>query len=719
MNNSNIILGSLSESLVCSPGNLSVDFLLQIINSISDPMFVKDHQHRFFLLNDAFCQFMGYEREDIIGKSDYDLFPQVEARESWKKEELVFTSNTTFEYEEYFTDAFGLTHFVASKKSVFTDDTGNQYLTCIIRDITKSKLTEEALRQSERKDIIARKKAEKQQAMLVKILEATSDYVAISNDEGNFIYINRAGREMLGIGDDEDISNMHFMDIFPDSMTQTLEKQTEKLFAEGIWRGESFLQRRDGSVIPVSQVSMIHQSENDEVEFFSDIIRDITEIKQTEAELLNSRQRLALLIEQTPIGVIKWSPDFEVRQWNPASEKIFGYSRDEVLGWGCDFLVPESEKQHIDEVKTKLLGQKIPVKSVNENITKDGKIIICEWYNSALVNADGELVGVSSMILDITERVQTEKLVKQKTEELESALDEIKKAQMRLIQSEKMSSLGQLVAGVAHEINNPTSFIYGNLCHAHEFMQDLLRMVRMYQRHYPHPALEIQDFAEEIDFDFVVEDLPKLLHSMKVGAQRIREIVLGLRTFSRMDESGMKKVDIHEGIDSTLMILQHRLKPIPGRPAIEVIKKYGDLPLVECYPGQLNQVFMNILANGIDALEESLFNAHLSFLEEEKQIINPQIAIQTKVVDGTQVIICINDNGSGIPESVKQQIFDPFFTTKPVGKGTGMGLSISYQIITERHGGSLECFSCERQGTSFVITIPLSQKKTEVSDELS
>jgi two-component system, NtrC family, sensor kinase len=711
MNNSNTVLGSLSESLVHSTSNLSVDFLLQIINSISDPMFVKDHQHRFLLMNDAFCQFMGCKRENIIGKSNYDLFSQVEACDFWEKDELVFSSSTTVEHEEYLTDAYGFTHFVAAKKSVFTDDMGNKYLTCIIRDITKHKLAEEALRQNEGKDINARKQAEKQQAMLVKILEATSDYVAISNDEGNLIYMNRAGRRMLGIGDDEDISNTHFMDIFPKNMTQALEKQTEELFAEGIWRGESCLQRRDGSVIPVSQVSMIHQSETDEVEFFSDIIRDITDIKLTEAELFNSRQRLALLIEQTPIGVIKWSPNFEVRQWNPASEKIFGYLKEEVLGWNCNFLVPENEQEHVDEVKNTLLVEKIPVKSVNENITKDGKIIICEWHNSALVNANGELVGVSSMILDITERVQTEKLVRQKTQELESALDEIKKAQIQLIQSEKMSSLGQLVAGVAHEINNPTSFIYGNLCHAHEFMQDLLKMVQLYQEYYPHPAVEIQAFAEEVDFDFVIEDLPKLLQSMKVGAQRIREIVLGLRTFSRMDEADMKKVDIHEGIDSTLMIIEHRLKPIPGRPAIEVIKEYGDLPLVECYAGQLNQVFMNVLANGVDALEESLFNAHLSFLEKEKQIINPQICIYTELFDENQVMICIADNGSGMPENVRQRIFDPFFTTKPVGKGTGMGLSISYQIITERHGGSFECFSCVGRGTCFVITIPLCQKQ--------
>lgn len=272
----------------------------------------------------------------------------------------------------------------------------------------------------------------------------------------------------------------------------------------------------------------------------------------------------------------------------------------------------------------------------------------------------------------------------------------------QLVQSEKMSSLGQLVAGVAHEINNPVNFIYGNLTPANDYIQNLLKLLQLYQRHYPHPVPEIQNEAEEIDVDFLATDLPKLLSSMKVGAKRITEIVLSLRNFSRLDEAEIKAVNIHEGIDSTLMILANRLKFTSERLAIEVIKEYDDLPFVECYVGQLNQVLMNILVNAIDALEESIVSGDWS---ESK----PQIRICTELTGDKEVIIRIADNGLGIPENVKTRLFDPFFTTKPPGKGTGLGLSISYKIITEKHQGKLQCISSPGKGTEFVIAIPLNQ----------
>ena len=276
-------------------------------------------------------------------------------------------------------------------------------------------------------------------------------------------------------------------------------------------------------------------------------------------------------------------------------------------------------------------------------------------------------------------------------------LKQLRQNQAQIVQAEKMSSLGQLVAGVAHEINNPVSFIYGNLSHADNYVHALTNLLTLYQKHYPQPAAEIQAESSAIDLDFLVEDLSKLLASMKVGSERIQKIVLSLRSFSRMDEAEMKEVDIHEGINSTLMILQNRLKAKSNRPAIEVIKHYSKLPEVECYAGQLNQVFMNLLANAIDALEESINTI---------QNPAPTITICTEAVNFDRVRIRISDNGSGISEQAKQKLFDPFFTTKPVGKGTGLGLSISYQIITERHHGSLKCTSSSNQGAEFVIEIP-------------
>ena len=273
----------------------------------------------------------------------------------------------------------------------------------------------------------------------------------------------------------------------------------------------------------------------------------------------------------------------------------------------------------------------------------------------------------------------------------------------RYLQNEKMASLGQLVAGVAHEINNPMNFIHGNLKHLVEYNQHLLKLIQLYQQQCPEPTGAIKTAMEAIDLDFLQADIPRLLESMKVGSDRIRQIVLSLRNFSRSDESEFKVVDIHQGIDSTLMILQHRLKARLHYPPIEVIKEYGHLPLIECFLGQLNQVFMNILVNAIDALED----VGGSSTAQGSDHPLGQITIRTSFQESGWIQIAIANNGPGIPESIQQRIFDPFFTTKPVGKGTGMGMSISHQIISERHGGRLSFCSTPATGTEFLIQLPI------------
>lgn len=291
---------------------------------------------------------------------------------------------------------------------------------------------------------------------------------------------------------------------------------------------------------------------------------------------------------------------------------------------------------------------------------------------------------------------------RQTKEELETHLAEFKHSQSQLIHHEKMLSLGQMVAGVAHEINNPISFIHGNIEHLDNHINILLFLLKLYQREFPNATPEIQKTISEYEIEFVKEDLPKLFLSMKAGTERIREIVRLLRTFSRMDEAEVKSVDIHAGIDSTLMILEHRLQARPEHQKIRVIKRYGNFSTVECYAGQLNQVFMNILINAIDALEEK--NSHYSY----KEILNDPniITITTAVNNHQQLEISISDNGNGIPELVQKHIFEPFYTTKPVGKGTGLGLSISYEIIRKHHG-TLDFVSTPGKGTQFIIQMPI------------
>ncbi|MEM6500478.1 MAG: ATP-binding protein [Cyanobacteria bacterium P01_C01_bin.89] len=319
---------------------------------------------------------------------------------------------------------------------------------------------------------------------------------------------------------------------------------------------------------------------------------------------------------------------------------------------------------------------------------------------------------------------------------LNSTLAELRRNQFQLVQSEKMSSLGGMMAGISHEINNPLGFISSNLNYLRGHSEDILEILELYQQHYPQPVEAIQDKAEDLDLEFVQEDLTQIIDSMSLGSKRIREIVNSLRNFSRIDDSQVVISDLHEGIDNTLLILKHRLKSSPDTPSIQISKKYGNIPEVECYPGLLNQVFMNILANAIDALEE-VYKTQVKQSQPENLPQNKsergdninldgegnrdyRIVIASRLIeDNRWVEIAIADNGPGIPESVKQKIFDPFFTTKSEGKGTGMGMSISQQIVTEKHGGRFECLSQEGQGTKFLIQLPIDYSDRLQASELS
>ncbi|MEB3267379.1 MAG: PAS domain S-box protein, partial [Leptolyngbya sp.] len=497
---------------------------------------------------------------------------------------------------------------------------------------------------------------------------------------GKIVAVNPTMCQMYGYSEEEwialslvdfvDSQSLHLFDDFLKSLSLNQEFYTEAL-----------ARRKDGSSfeIEVKAVPFIYKQRPHGLT----VVRDISERKTAELALREFQERLTFLIQQTPIGIIEWNTEFKVVRWNPSAEHIFGYRADEMMGHHAVQIVPESDRQHVAEVMTALIKQSGGFHSLNKNVRQDGTLITCEWINTPLRDAEGNSVGIFSMVQDVSDRLAAETAIKQKSQALEQALRNLQQAQLQVVQSEKMASLGNLVAGVAHEINNPIGFLNGSIHNSKDYVQDLLRHLALYQQHYPDPVAPIQDDAEEIDLDFLSEDLPKLLDSMKGATDRIKRISTSLRTFSRADTEYKVSANLHEGLDSTLLILKYRLKANEHRPEIQVLQQYGDLPSIQCFPGQLNQVFMNILANAIDMFDEIAQQSTFADLQANPQIIN----IQTAITEQSMVEIRIRDNGKGMSEEIKSRIFDHLFTTKGVGKGTGLGLAIARQIVVESHGG--------------------------------
>ena len=625
----------------------------------------------------------------------------------------------------------------------------------LVMDITERKHAEEALRESESK--------------FRSLFEKSADGILLYNGE-RFIHCNQAAAEMMGCYNKEQLLGLAPSQISPEFQpdgVSSLDKQiamTEIAFAKGSHRFEWTIRRIDGRDSAVEVLLTAIPLDGDEV--FYCVWRDITDRKQAQEalqqsearyrELANREQLLNNLASQIRntldvdtvletaikhihqlLKIDRCSFSWFLVDSNPPSWETIKEARHPVLPslLGChsiDKIGPvtdlflEQKILQIDDVATfaepmhrqflESLGIKseivLPIK------TRSGKIgvIVCGHWSHTRPWTQSEVELLQAVVDQLAIAINQAELyaqsqqaaltAQQQTQQLELTLQELKITQTQLVQSEKMSSLGQLVAGVAHEINNPVNFIYGNVVHASKYIQEILNLLKLYQQEYSQPTPEILEEIDAIDLDFVVCDLPKLLSSMTVGAERIRGIVQSLRTFSRLDEAEMKEVDIHEGIESTLMILQNRLKPKQDNVGIELIKNYGNFPKILCYAGQLNQVFMNLLTNAIDALEPTIVN-HKEIYHHQL----PAIRISTEVLENQRIAIHIADNGSGMTPDVQKRLFDPFFTTKPVGVGTGLGLSISYQIIVDRHRGQLHCHSELGKGTEFVIEIPMSQSE--------
>lgn len=800
----------------------SKKFLNYTINAVADPIFVKDQQHLWILLNDAFCKLIGRKREELLGKSDYDFFPKEEADIFRENDEQVFRTGEENISEEIFTDSNGERHILSTKKTVFENPDRSKVIVGIIRDITEEKQKQTLVKNipgaiyrghynlhwtmefisdeiegisgyaaadfmcknnlclvniihdidtemvdrkikaaiaskqpyyleyriicadgttrwvSERGrptynaegqvlwldgvmfDITDRKQAELTLRQVTQAVDSASDAIAIANLEGDSIYHNLAFIQRYGYTVEE-LNNSGGPGVI-----YTKYQELRKLFIvlrKGLsWNGEIQLKAKNGEIIETQlRADCIKDSNNQPIGMMV-IIADLTELKRTESALKLSQERLQLAVFGSSLGLWDWNIATGESYFDSQWKAMLGYTETEVensvKSWE-NLLHPEDKlivmaalnlhfegRTNIYQVEFRMLN-----KSGNwQWIMALGKVVeYDEWGSPLRMNGTHQ---------DISDRKQTELALQEsearersKALELEITINKLRTTQSQLVQNEKMVSLGQLVAGVAHEINNPISFIHGNLAPARSYTLDLLDLIKIYQYHYPIPPTGVLDKIEEIDLDYLAEDLPNLFNSMRVGTERIVEIVKSLRNFSRLDESAGKSVNIHEGIDSTLMILQNRLKSHSSRPGIQVVKDYQQLPNVECFPGQLNQVFMNILINAIDALEERDTQREI----EECDRAPSTITIRTCPAAGGFVAVSIADNGGGIPESVKSRLFDPFFTTKPVGKGTGLGLSISHSIIVDRHNGKLSCISKVGEGSEFLVEIPVQQNLTDMS----
>jgi PAS domain S-box-containing protein len=661
-------------------------------------LFSINAQGVFTLLEGKGLEAVGLQPGQLVGSSIYDSYPDLlEFIECFKRilagEEL---ETTIVKFAGIVFD---------NRYSIIRDETGEMLgITGVALDITERHRAKLALQQSE--------------AKFRSLVESANAIIYQLTVDGVFSYVSPNWVDILGHELSEVEGRVFTFFVHPDDLPcclaalhraiETGEKQSGIEYRvrhkDGAWRWHA------------SNLGMLQDASGGVVSLVG-IARDISDRKFAEEALRESEERFRNLVESTNDLIWEIDENAVYTYVSPQIQTILGYEVGEVLGkTPFDFMSPDEVSRAIDMMSNRVALRRPLTNIENKNLHQDGRFVVLETSGVPFFDKAGNFKGYRGIDRDITKRKQTEEAIKQskaqlqqQAAQLEQTLRQLRSTQAQLIQTEKMSSLGQLVAGIAHEINNPVNFIYGNINHARRYTNDLLKSIELYQDICPQPSAEIEREIESLDLEFIAEDFPRLLDSMEVGTRRIREIVGSLRNFSRFDEATLKEVDIHQGIDSTLMLLHSRLTQSLLPAAIQVVKEYGDLPLVECYPGHLNQVFMNLLTNAIDALDEA--QSRRNFLDHQD---NPStIWIHTETCQESspnpQIVIRIADNGIGMAQEVLMRAFDPFFTTKPVGSGTGLGLAISYQIIVELHKGQLECNSSPGAGTELIVKIPIRQ----------
>ena len=676
---------------------------------------IMDDALRFVQINEALAEINGQPVAAHIGKNLREIVPEMAPILEPIYQGILTTGEPLLNVEisgERPKEPGILQHWVASYFPLFGKDAFPIGLGAVVIEISDRKRAEEALRE--------------QEEFLRSIYDGVDDAIfvldVLENGEFRYASFNPTAERVLGKKADEMRGRTPEEVFLPPKAAALRQRYTECVRAGTTIYYEHSLNIDQVAHWWLAAITPLHDPSG-RIYRLVGTSSNITNRVQAEQALQASEARNRALIAALPDMLFRISSDGTFLDFHAPREDALAMSPSAFLGKKVEEIMPPELAGATMQKVRRAIATGEPQLYEYEMHALDNKVH--DYEARYAVSGEGEALvivrDISDAVAAATQRKQaeialqkSEAQLREKATVLEVTLRELQQTQAQLIQTEKMSSLGQLVAGVAHEINNPVSFIYGNLIPAREYAEDLLRLIQLFQHQYPNSTPEIQKEIKSIELDFLKEDLPKLLSSMEAGAQRIRDIVLSLRNFSRLDEADMKQVNIHEGIDSTLMILQSRLKVQTKRPEIQVVKAYSQLPPVECYAGQLNQVFMNILSNAIDAMEavgEFGRDEEAAIPNQKRPIKNPQICISTELGHSNQVVIRIADNGVGMTEEVRSKLFDPFFTTKPVGKGTGLGLSISYQIIVEKHCGSLQCVSSLGSGTEFIIAIPIRQSR--------